>query len=128
MHSPHSRGAFLPGDHTARVSPSRRIRTRLRWYGVGREGAGAHSVDLYGEARYSVFRAPRSDLPAVAIEVEQPEQEGGLLSARTLRHVTLTGRDPRVEDLGWSRYRIAGASPRAAPHEPRSAEPGVSRD
>ena len=125
----------------------------------------AHSVDLYGEARYfelgrdatidygvldlrfrnphawpvlleissddaevhAVFRAPRSDLPAVAIEVEQPEQEGGLLSARTLRHVTRTGRDPRVEDLGWSRYRIAGASPHAAPHEPRSAEPGVSR-
>lgn len=125
----------------------------------------AHSVDVYGEARYfepgrdatieygvldlrfrnphawpvlleissddtevhAAFRAPRSDLPAVAIEVEQPEREDGFLSARLLRRVTPPGRDPRVEDLGWSRYGIADGSPRDAPGESQSAALGVSR-
>ncbi len=58
----------------------------------------------------AAFRAPEPALPAVAIEVEPPAHEAGLLSARTLRRVTPPGAAPRVEDLGWSRYRVPDAS------------------
>ena len=59
----------------------------------------------------AVFRAPTPDLPGVAIEVQQAAVlDEGLLSARTLRHITPPGGAPRVEDLGWSRYRVADAS------------------
>ncbi|MYB40924.1 MAG: hypothetical protein F4X76_01795 [Chloroflexi bacterium] len=58
----------------------------------------------------ATFRAPEPALPGVAIEVEPPSREPGLLSARTLRRVTPPGAAARLDDLGWSRYRVADAS------------------
>ncbi len=52
------------------------------------------------------FHAPVAELPAVAIEVEQPPPDASTWSAHTLRTVTPPGGEPRRDDLGWSVYRV----------------------